>query len=216
MLVAQEKDYTEIHFKSKLRSYTKVLPKTNEIGVTKELFEELINLLATDVYSESQKIDFTNKLWLAVSNPQKFDYVYKYFSINTIEDWGVKIKFQDPNFEPNPYLEKWTNTGEEFLYFQWAATQILSCIQLMTYGEDGQSAQNALKELKLLNAIKPIPTFKDEYTYDYLARVSSKLKSKDMAILIYNNHYNFTVCKIGDIEKVKALFDKLQWEFIEL
>lgn len=214
--VAQKKDYTEIHFKSKLRNYTKVLPKTKEIGINKEIFSELVELLANDLYSENQKINFSNKLWLAISNPQKFDYVYKDFSLKTIKNWGVKIKFEDPNFEPNPYLEKWTNTGDEYLYFQWASIQILTYLKLMAYGEDGSSAKNALMNLKSLEGIHPPNSSTNEYTYDYLSRVSSLLKKRGLVILIYNNHYDFTVCKIEDKEKIIGLFEKLHWEFIDL
>jgi len=215
-LVAQKKDYTEIHFKSKLRNYTKVLPKTEEIGINKELFSELVELLANDSYSEDQKLNFTNKLWLAISNPQKFDYVYKDFSLKTIKNWGVKIKFEDPNFEPNPYLEKWTNTGDEYLYFQWASIQILTYLNLMAYGEDGENARDAITNLKCLQGINPPSSGINEFTYNYLTKVSSRIKNKGLVILIYNNHYDFTVCKIEDKEKVIGLFEKLNWEFIDL
>jgi hypothetical protein len=215
-LVAQKKDYTEIHFKSKLRNYTKVLPKTEEIGINKELFSELVELLANDLYSENQKLNFTNKLWLAISNPQKFDYVYKDFSLKTIKNWGVKIKFEDPNFEPNPYLEKWTNTGDEYLYFQWASIQILTYLNLMAYGENGENAKDAITSLKCLQGVNPPSIGINEFTYDYLTKVSSQIKNKGLVILIYNNHYDFTVCKIEDKEKVIGLFEKLNWEFIDL
>ena len=215
-LVSQKKDYTEIHFKSKLRSYTKVLPKTKELGINKEIFIELVDLLANDSYTENQKIDFSNKLWLAISNPRKFDYVYKDFSLKTIKNWGVKIKFEDPNFEPNPYLEKWTNTGDEYLYFQWATVQILTYLNLMAYGEDGKDAENAIIDLKVLDGMKPPKSSTNEYTYDFLTKVSSRIKKKGLVILIYNNHYDFTVCEIEDKEKVIALFENLHWEFIDL
>ena len=215
-LVAQKKDYTEIHFKSKLRSYTKVLPKTKELGINKEIFVELIDLLANDFYTENQKTDFSNKLWLAISNPQKFDYVYKDFSLKTIKNWGVKIKFEDPNFEPNPYLEKWTNTGDEYLYFQWATVQILTHLKLMAYGEDGKNAENAISNLAVLDGMSPPKSSTQEYTYDYLTKVSSRIKKKGLVILIYNHYYDFTVCEIEDKEKIIGLFEHLHWEFIDL
>ncbi len=215
-LVAQKKDYTEITFKSKLRNYTKVFPKTKEIGINKDIFSELVELLANDSFSENDKKNIANKLWLAISNPRKFDYVYKDFSLKTIKNWGVKIKFEDPNFEPNPYLEKWTNTGDEYLYFQWASIQILTYLNLMAYGEDGSDAKNAINNLKCLQGLKPPTPSAHEYTYDYLSRVSSRIKNKGLVILIYNNHYDFTVCKFEDKEKVIGLFEKLHWEFIDL
>ena len=216
-MFGQEKDYTEIKFKSKLRNYTKVQPKTKELGISKEIFSQIVELLANDVYSESEKTDFANKLWLANSNPQKFDYVYKFFSLSTIKNWGVKIKFEDPIYEPNPYLEKWTNTGDEYLYFQWATTQILTKIGLLTYGEDGRDAQNGIKNLKLVPKEAKYPlAVANEYTYDYLSKVSASLHRKGLTLLIYNNHYDFTVCKIEDKEKLISLFEKLQWEFVDL
>ena len=93
----QQKDYTEIKFKSKLRNYTKVMPQTKEFGIDKELFVELVDKLTMEAYSETEKAALANKLWLAVSNPQKFDFVYKDCSLNTIKSWGIKIKFEDPD-----------------------------------------------------------------------------------------------------------------------
>ena len=83
---SQQKDYTAIKFKSKLRNYTKVMPKTKEFGIDKELFVQLVEMLTIDIYSEAQKADLSNKLWLAVSNPQKFDFVYKDYSLKTIKN----------------------------------------------------------------------------------------------------------------------------------
>ncbi|RLD81745.1 MAG: hypothetical protein DRJ07_08895, partial [Bacteroidetes bacterium] len=44
-LIAQQKDYTNIKFKSKLRSYTKTKPKAKELGIDKKVFTELADLL---------------------------------------------------------------------------------------------------------------------------------------------------------------------------
>ena len=140
----QQKDYTAIKFKSKLRNYTKVLPKTEEFGIDRELFVQLADMLTMEAFSESEKTALANKLWLAVSNPQKFDFVYKDYSLNTIKNWGVKIKFEDPNFEPNPYLAKWTVTEDEFIYSHWAITQILTYEGLMAYSEKAKVAQKAI------------------------------------------------------------------------
>lgn len=211
---AQNKDYTEIRFKSKLRHYTKIMPKVKELGIDKQLFIDLVDALTIERFTENQKKDLSNKLWLAVSNPQKFDFVYKDYSLNTIKNWGVKIKFEDPNFEPNPYLAKWTNTGDEYLYLQWAIIQILTYENLMTYSEKAKVAQKAIHELKLLKDMKFYPAKTDEYAYDYLHRNNILLQKKGLVILIYNNNYDYLVCKIEDKEKVIALLAKLKWEFI--
>ena len=107
----QHRDYTKIKFKSKLRSYSKTLPDTRRYDITKAYIEDIINLLTQDLYSEKEKKELTNRIWLALSNPKNFDFIYKDYSINTIKNWGKKIKFEDPNFEPNPYLAEWTKNG---------------------------------------------------------------------------------------------------------
>ena len=213
-ITAQQKNYSEIKFKSKLRNYTKTLPKTKALDVDKQLFIELADLLTLDVYSENQKKDLANKLWLAVSDPKKFDYVYKDYSLKTIKNWGVKIKFEDPNFEPNPYLAKWTNIGDDFIYFQWAVIQILTYEDLIAYSEKAKVAQKAIHELALLKNMKFYEAKNDEYAYDYLHRNNALLKKKGLVIIIYNNNFDYTVCKISDKEKVIELLSKLKWEFI--
>lgn len=210
----QQKDYSEIKFKSKLRQYTKTLPKAKELGLDKDVFTQLVNYLTLDVYSESEKKDLSNKLWLANSDPKKFDFVYKDFSLATIKNWGVKIKFEDPNFEPNPYLAKWTNTGDDFTYFQWATTQILTTTGLLAYSEKAKVAQKSIHELILVRGLKFYKAKPDEYAYNYLNRNNVLLKKKGLVVLIYNNNFDYTVCKIEDKEKVIELLNKLQWEFI--
>jgi len=211
----QQKDYTAIKFKSKLRNYTKVLPKTKEFGIDKELFVELVDKLTADIFSESKKADLSNKLWLAVSNPQKFDFIYKDYSLKTIKNWGVKIKFEDPNFEPNPYLAKWTVTEDEFIYSHWAITQILTYEGLMAYSEKAKVAQKAINELLVLEKLKFYQAKTDEYAYDYLHRNNVLLKKRGLVVLIYNYHFDYIVCKIDDKDKVIELLSRLKLEYIE-
>ncbi len=210
----QQKDYAEIKFKSKLRQYTKTIPKTAELGITKEFFADIINQLSGAIYSETEKADFTNKLWLAISNPEKFDFVYKDFSLHTIENWGKKIKFEDPNFEPNPYLAQWTKTEDEFIYFQWATLNVLNHIGLMAYGEESKIAENSIKKLALLKGFTFPKSKSNEFTYDYLKRVNNQIKSKGLVLLVYDAHYNFTVCTIENKEKILQLFEILYCEFV--
>ena len=214
MSFSQHKDYTEIRFKSKLRSYTKVKPKTAIHGITRELFVELVDHLTMDAYDSIEKESLSNKLWLAVSNPEKFDFVYKDYSLSTIKNWGVKIKFEDPNFEPNPYLARWTVTGDEFIYFQWAITQILTHEKLMVYSEKAKVAQKAIYELKLVEGIKFYQAKPDEFSYDYLHRNNQLLRNKGLVFLIYNHHYDYFVCELASQDRVIELMGKLKWEFI--
>ena len=191
-----------------------MMPKTTGIGIDKALFTELADLLTIDAYSEFEKQELANKLWLAVSNPQKFDFVYKDYSLNTIKDWGVKIKFEDPNFEPNPYLAKWTVTGDEYLYFQWAVIQILTYENLMTYSEKAKVAQKAIYDLTLVKGMKFYPAKPDEYAYDYLHRNNAVLNKKGLVVLIWNHHFDYLVCRTEDKDRVIELLGRLKWEYV--
>lgn len=213
-VLAQEKDYTQIKFKSKLRNYTKVLPKVEEMDIDKQLFVELVDMLTMDHFSESEKVELSNKLWLAVSNPQKFDFVYKDYSLKTIKNWGIKIKFEDPNFEPNPFLAKWTVTEDEYIYMHWAITQIMSYEGLMAYSEKAKVAQKAINELIILEKLNFYQAKPDEYAYDYLRRNNALLKKRGLVVLIYNYHFDYIVCKIEDKDKVIELLSRLKLEFI--
>ena len=164
------------------------MPKLDKLGIDKQLFIDLTEALTIDKFTENEKKDLAYKLWLAVSNPQKFDFVYKDYSLKTIKNWGVKIKFEDPNFEPNPYLAKWTNTGDEYLYMQWAITQILTYENLMTYSEKAKVAQKSIHDLILFEGMNFYTAKPDEYAYDYLHRTNTLLQKKGLVILIYNGH----------------------------
>ena len=190
------------------------MPKTKEFDINKELFVELVDKLTMEAYSAEAKAALANKLWLAVSNPHKFDFVYKDYSLKTIKNWGVKIKFEDPNFEPNPYLAKWTITGDEFIYFQWAITQILTHEKLMAYSEKAKVAQKAIHELALLQNMNFYDARPDEYAYDYLRRNNALLSKKGLVIIIYNYHFDYMVCKIEDKDRVMELMNRLKWEFV--
>ena len=214
LIIAQQRDYNNIKFKSKLRSYTKIKPKAKELGIDKKIFIELVDLLTLDKFDEQSKNDLANKLWLAVSDPKKFDFVYKDFSLNTIKNWGVKIPFEDINFEPNPYLAEWTNNGDDYLYMQWAVIQILTYTKLMTYSEKAKVAQKNIHDLLLLKNMKFYAAKPNEFAYNYLNRNNTILKKKGLTILIYNHNFDYTVCKIDDKDKVIELLSKLKWEFI--
>lgn len=190
------------------------MPKTKEFDINKELFVELVDKLTMEAYSAEEKAVLANKLWLAVSNPHKFDFVYKDYSLKTIKNWGVKIKFEDPDFEPNPYLAKWTVTGDEFIYFQWAITQILTHEKLMAYSEKAKVAQKAIHELTLLKNMNFYNARPDEYAYDYLRRNNALLSKKGLVIIIYNYHFDYMVCKLEDKDRVLELMGKLKWEFV--
>ena len=190
------------------------MPKTKEFNLDKELFVHLVDMLTINVYSEGEKLALANKLWLAISNPKKFDFVYKDYSLKTIKNWGVKIKFEDPNFEPNPYLAKWTVTEDDFVYFHWVITQILTYENLLAYSEKAKVAQKAINDLIVLKGKKFYQAKPDEFAYDYLNRNNKLLEKKGLVILIRNYNFDYTVCRIEDKDEVIALMNKLNWEFV--
>lgn len=211
--MGQQKDYTNIIFKSKLRHYSKITPNTKETGIDKELVASVINILTADVYSEKEKQILSNKLWLALSNPQKFDFVYKDYSLNTIKKWGVKIKFEDPNFEPNPYLCRWTTKEDDFIYFQWVLTNILTHEGLLSYGDLTKKVYKAINNLVMIKDIRfPAPLY-NEYPDSYLNRINKSLKKRGLIILIFENNFDFLVCEIEDKDQLIELLQNFRWSF---
>lgn len=212
---AQQKDYENIPFKSKLRNYTKKLPKVEEDSISCALVQEITNLLTFDKYTEKERKELANKVWLALSNPKKFDFVYKDYSINTIKNWGVKIKFEDPNFEPNPYLAKWTNSVDDMIYFQWVWTNILTYEGLLTYGDEAKTAYKSIPKLIHVDDIKFPPPKSGEYADTYLRRMNAYTKQKGLIILMFANNFDFLVCQIEDEEKLVELFQNFYWSFVQ-
>jgi len=118
------------------------------------------------------------------------------------------------NFEPNPFLAKWTVTEDEYIYMHWAITQIMSYEGLMAYSEKAKVAQKAINELIILEKLNFYQAKPDEYAYDYLRRNNQLLKKRGLVVLIYNYHFDYIVCKIEDKDKVVELLDRLKLEFI--
>ncbi len=211
--MGQQKDYANIKFKSKLRNYSKIIPNPKENGIDKELVSSITNILTSDVYSEKEKKELSNKIWLALSNPKKFDFVYKDYSLSTIKNWGVKIKFEDPNYEPNPYLCQWTTKEDDFIYFQWVMTNILTHEGLLSYGDETKKVYKAINNLTLIENIKFPPPSYNEYPDSYLNRINKSLQKKGLIILMFENNFDFLVCKIEDQDQLIELLHSFQWSF---
>ena len=211
----QNKDYTNIKFKSKIRNYSKTLPKISENGIEKSDIKNLIELLGEDILNEKQKTELFNKIWLALSNPEKFDFVYKDYSIKTIDNWGVKIKFEDPNFEPNPYLYQWTITADEFTYFQWTLTRILTYEGLIAYGDEAKKAGKSIRNLLLTKKINFPPPGYEDHTYSYLERMNKLVSGKGFALMVYEYHFDFLACKKENQEAISEILEKFRWHFVQ-
>jgi hypothetical protein len=212
-LYSQQIDYGNIKFKSKIRNYAQSLPKTNEKGIDRAVTDEIVQLLGEDVLDDKEKKAIANKIWLAISDPEKFDFVYKDYSIKTIENWGVKIKFEDPNFEPNPYLYQWTITEDEYTYFQWAITRILIYEGLMAYADEAKVASKAIKKLIALKKTNLPSHNGNDHTYSYLERMNGLISRKGLVIMIFQNNFDFLVCKKENKDEIVELLDKFQWHF---
>jgi hypothetical protein len=210
----QHKDYANIKFKSKVRYYSKTIPKVAENGIEKEDVKRLIALLGEGVLNEKQETELFNKIWLALSNPEKFDFVYKDYSIKTIDNWGVKIKFEDPNFEPNPYLYQWTITADEFTYFQWTLTRILTYEGLIAYGDEAKKAGKSIRNLLLTKKINFPPPAYEDHTYSYLERMNKLVSSKGYALMVYEYHFDFLACKKENQEGISEILEKFRWHFV--
>ncbi len=211
--IGQQKDYTNIKFKSKTRHYSKIIPNTKDNGIDKELVTSIIDILSVDIFTEREKKELSNKIWLALSNPQKFDFVYKDYSLNTIKNWGVKIKFENPNFEPNPYLCEWTNKEDDFIYFQWVLTNILIYEGLLAYGDETKKVYKTINNLVMIKDIRfPYPS-SSEYPYSYLNRMNKSLKKSGIIILMFENNFDFLVCKIEDQDQIIELLQNFHWSF---
>ena len=211
--MGQQKDYTNIKFKSKTRHYSKIIPNTKDNGIDKELVTSIIDILSVDIFTEREKKELSNKIWLALSNPQKFDFVYKDYSLNTIKNWGVKIKFENPNFEPNPYLCEWTNKEDDFIYFQWVMTNILTHEGLLAYGDETKKVYKTINNLVMIKDIRfPYPS-SSEYPYSYLNRMNKSLKKRGIIILMFENNFDFLVCKIEDQDQIIELLQNFHWSF---
>jgi hypothetical protein len=209
----QHRDYTKIKFKSKLRSYSKALPNTGKYDITRTSVEEIINLLTVDLYSEKEKRELTNRIWLALSNPKNFDFIYKDYSISTIKNWGKKIKFEDPNFEPNPYLAEWTKKEDDILYFQWALTNILTYEGLMSYGDEAKKVYATIHNLKRLKQFRfPEPASTD-YSDTYLHRINEVIQKKGFIILMFENNFDYIACKTSVKDELIKKFRKFYWAF---
>ena len=173
----------------------------------------IIDILSVDIFTEREKKELSNKIWLALSNPQKFDFVYKDYSLNTIKNWGVKIKFENPNFEPNPYLCEWTNKEDDFIYFQWVMTNILIYEGLLAYGDETKKVYKTINNLVMIKDIRfPYPS-SSEYPYSYLNRMNKSLKKKGIIILMFENNFDFLVCKIEDQDQIIELLQNFHWSF---
>ncbi|GEM_PF-1530779 len=213
--VAQTTDYSKVIFSSKIYEYKDTEPRTQELGIDKDLLVDIIDNLGDSLYTKKQQKEIIDKAWLAFSNPKMFDFVYKDFAVKTINNWGQMNSKGELVLEPNPYLTEWTINNDEFPYFQLALSKILKHYSLITYGDDAQSVKSSFNELLITKNINFQDPKDDDWAYSYLETVNSRLAEKGLVALVTKGYYNIIVCKIEKKETLTELFKKIEWDFIQ-
>lgn len=212
---SQVTDYFKVRFKSSIYEYKKTEPRTQQLGIDKEVLADIINLLSNNLYTEKQTKEIIDKAWLAFSNPKIFDFVHKDFAVKTINNWGSKNAKGELVLEPNPYLAEWTINDDEFPYFQIALNKILNHYSLITYGEDAEGVKSSFNELLITENVKLTDPNEDDWAYSYLERVNNELENKGLVALVTKGHYDIIVCQTDKKEKLTNLFKKIEWDFIQ-
>ncbi len=213
--IAQTTDYSKVIFRSEIYQYKDTKPKTQELGIDKDLLIDIISQLGDSLYTEKEQKEIIDKAWLAFTNPKLFDFVYKDFAVTTLNNWGKPNTNGKLVLEPNPYLTEWTVSNGEFSYFQLALSKILNHYSLITYGDDAEAVKSSFNELLITKDISFQDPKDDDWAYSYLESVNNELVKKGLVALVTKGYYNIIVCKIEKKEKLTELFKKLDWEFIQ-
>ena len=212
---AQTTDYSKVIFSSKIYEYKNDEPRTQELGVDRDLLSNIIDNLGDSLYTEQERKEIVDKAWLAFSNPKLFDFVYKDFAVKTINNWGQVNAKGELVLEPNPYLTEWTINSDEFPYFQLALSKILGHFNLITYGDDAESVQSSFNELLITKNIEFQDPKDDDWAYSYLETVNTELAPKGLVALVTKGYYDIIVCKAEKKDEITELFKKIEWDFIQ-
>ena len=207
-------DYSNVEFRSYIYKYKEVDPRTSELGIEKELLEEIVALLGKDIYSKTEQEEIVYKTWLAMAKPRVFDYVFKDFSVSSNKNWGSENANGEIVLEPNPYLTDWTVSDDEYPYFQLALNKILEYFQLMTYGDDAESVASSFNDLLITKEFDFEAPKDDDWAYSYIESVNSELEEKGLVALVTKGYYNIVVCDIDNKEQITELFEKFRWELV--
>lgn len=208
-------DYSNVHFRSYIYKYKEVEPRTSELGISKELLEEIVQVLGDDIYTKQEQEDIVYKTWLAMVNPKVFDYVFKDFAVSSNQNWGTENENGEIVLEPNPYLTDWTVSDDEYPYFQLALNKILEYFQLMTYGDDAESVASSFNELLITKDLEVSSPKEDDWAYSYINTVNAELEKEGLVALVTKGYYNIVVCDINEKDKLTDLFEKFKWELVQ-
>jgi len=207
-------DYSKITFSSKIYKYKNGKPKTESLGINKELITDIIELLADTLYSKKDKTEIINKTWLAYTDPKTFDFVYKDFAIKTNKSWGQINASGEMILEPNPYLTEWTINDSEFPYYQIALNKILDYYNLISYADDVSAVKPSFKELLITEKLNFKEPHEDDWAYSYLKKTNDELAKKGLVALVTKGYYDIIVIKLKNKDKLTSLFKKLKWDLV--
>lgn len=204
-------DYSTVRFYSTIKEYKKEKPSMEGLELKKGDVERIITLLGSSFYNNEEIIDITEKVWLALIDPKKFDYVFKDIAVQSIPNWNKKNFKGEIVIEPNPFLAKWTKAENDILYFKDAFGQLLTFYKLMGYSEDAKGVKKALANMLYTNKYKFRSIYGNDWPSFYLSSANKAINSKGLTAMISN--FDFFVCKTEKKDELVKLFQKLDWFF---
>jgi len=207
-------DYTTIKFRSYVKEYKKKKPSLEGLKIDKEIVSDIVRLLGKSFYSIEERAEITEKIWLAFTNPKKFDYVHKDYAIRSLPNWN-KPNFQGKIvLEPNPYLKDWTKADTSLDYFKIVLHRILTYEGLMGYGEDAKSTRKSSKKLKYAKGFIFRPVYTNDWTNSYLQTLVPQAAKKGHVLLVTDGNYQFMIVESAKREELLKLFKRMKWRFI--
>jgi len=206
-------DYTTIKFRSYLKEYKKEQPSLEKLNFDKELVADIVRLLGKEFYSFDERAEITEKIWLACTNPKKFDYVHKDYAIRSLPNWS-KPNFQGKIvLEPNPYLKDWTKAETSLDYIKIALHRILTHEGLMGYGEDAKKTKLSAQKLKYAKNFTFRPVYSKDWTNSYLRTVIPQDAKKNLMVLVTEGNYEFMIVETSRKDELLKLFKRMRWRF---
>ncbi|PID71347.1 MAG: hypothetical protein CR985_00120 [Flavobacteriales bacterium] len=204
-------DYTTIRFYSKVKDYKKGVPDIEKIQLKKADLNKIVSLLGEDFYTDKEITAITDKVWLALIDPKKFDYVFKDIAVQSIPNWNKKNFKGEIVIEPNPFLAKWTTSQNDIIYFKEALGQLLTHFKLMAYSEEAKDTKKALKRMFATENYKFRPIRGNDWPSFYLNSVNAVINPKKLTALMSN--FDFFICKSESTDTLIELFAKMDWHF---
>jgi len=215
-LYAQEEitpDYTTVKFKSYIKEYKKKKPSLEGLKVDKEMVSDIVRLLGKSFYTLEERQEITEKAWLAITDPKKFDFVHKDYAIRSLPNWS-KPNFQGKIvLEPNPYLKDWTKADTSLDYIKIALHRVLAHEGLMGYGEDAKTTKKSARKLKYAKKFIFRPVYTKDWTNSYLQTLVPQAAKKGNIVMVTDGNYQFMIVEASKKEELLKLFKRMKWRF---